>query len=136
MQNTRSPRIPMPEQIRLINECRRSGMTDADWCREQGIAPSTFYSWVKRCRKAGSQIQPADYGSSATPREKQDIVAIEVIPDSKPTSAVPAQAQPDTHLDNSHTIEVVWNGITLRITNQADPSLLAKTLRTFQEVLC
>ena len=46
MAATRKARVPMAEQIRLINECRRSGMTDADWCRENGIAVSTFYNWV------------------------------------------------------------------------------------------
>lgn len=29
MASTRKPRIPMAEQIRLISECRQSGMTDA-----------------------------------------------------------------------------------------------------------
>ena len=38
MAATRKARVPMAEQIRLINECRQSGMTDADWCRENGIA--------------------------------------------------------------------------------------------------
>ena len=52
MAGTRKARVPMAEQIRLINECRKSGMTDADWCRENGIAVSTFYNWVSRCRKA------------------------------------------------------------------------------------
>ena len=33
MTTTRKARVPMAEQIRLINECRQSGMTDADWCR-------------------------------------------------------------------------------------------------------
>ena len=33
MAGTRKARVPMAEQIRLINECRQSGMTDADWCR-------------------------------------------------------------------------------------------------------
>ena len=33
MAGTRKTRVPMVEQIRLINECRQSGMTDADWCR-------------------------------------------------------------------------------------------------------
>lgn len=33
MATTRKARVPMTEQIRLINECRQSGMTDADWCR-------------------------------------------------------------------------------------------------------
>ena len=44
MTTTRKARVPMPEQIKLINECRKSGMTDADWCRENGIAASTFYN--------------------------------------------------------------------------------------------
>ena len=52
MAGTRKARVPMAEQIRLINECRQSGMTDADWCRENDIAVSTFYNWVSRCRKA------------------------------------------------------------------------------------
>ena len=46
MTAARKVRVPMAEQIRLINECRQSGMTDADWCRENGIAVSTFYNWV------------------------------------------------------------------------------------------
>ena len=29
MAGTRKARVPMAEQIRLINECRKSGMTDA-----------------------------------------------------------------------------------------------------------
>ena len=31
-------------KIRIINECRLSGMTDADWCRENGSAVSAFYN--------------------------------------------------------------------------------------------
>ena len=61
MAGTREARVPMAEQIRLINECRQSGMTDADWCRENDIAVSTFYNWVSRCRKvAADQIPPAN----------------------------------------------------------------------------
>ena len=63
MAGTRKARVPMAEQIRLINECRQSGMTDADWCRENDIAVSTFYNWVSRCRKAAAdQIPAANYG--------------------------------------------------------------------------
>ncbi len=57
MTTTRKARVPMAEQIRLINECRQSGMTDADWCRENDIAVSTFYNWVSRCRKAAAGIR-------------------------------------------------------------------------------
>ena len=48
MSNTRKARVPMKEQLRLINECRQSGMTDADWCRENGIAISSFRYWCKK----------------------------------------------------------------------------------------
>ena len=49
MAGTRKARVPMAGQIRLINECRQSGMTDAGWCRQNDIAVSTFYNWVSRC---------------------------------------------------------------------------------------
>ena len=63
MAGTRKARVPMAEQIRLINECRQRGMADADWCRENDTAVSTFYNWVSRCRKAVSdQILVANYG--------------------------------------------------------------------------
>lgn len=71
MAGTRKTRVPMVEQIRLINECRQSGMTDADWCRENDITPSTFYNWLSRCRKiAADQIPQPSYGHSETPRSK------------------------------------------------------------------
>ena len=59
MAGTRKARVSMAEQIRLINECRKSGMTDADWCRGNGIAVSTFYNWVSRCRRSGSGSDPS-----------------------------------------------------------------------------
>ena len=63
MAGTRKARVPTAEQIRLINECRQSGMTDADWCRENDIALSTFYNWGSRCWKAlADQIPVANYG--------------------------------------------------------------------------
>ena len=32
---------------KFINECRRSDMTDADWCRENGIASSTLIIHIR-----------------------------------------------------------------------------------------
>ena len=73
MAGTRKARVPMAEQIKLINECRQSGMTDADWCRENDIVVSTFYNWVSRCRKAAAdQIPPPNYGHLEVPRPKHE----------------------------------------------------------------
>ena len=41
MTGTQKARVSMAAHG-LINECRYSGMTDADWCRENDISVSTF----------------------------------------------------------------------------------------------
>ena len=133
---TRKVRVLMAEQIRLINECRQSGMTDADWCRENDIAVSIFYNWVSRCRKAAAdQILPPNYGHPPVPRPKQDVVPIDIVPDHILEQHTASQMQ-KSYLDNSHTIEVDMKDITVRISNDADPVLLTRTFRLLQELSC
>ncbi len=133
MTSARKVRVPMGEQIRIINECRQSGMTDADWCRENDISVSTFYNWVNRCRKvAADQIPAPNYGHCEIPRSKQDVVPIDIVSDHLPEQNTASQM----HLDNSHTIEVSMKDTVIRIHNNADPILLTRTLRLIQETLC
>ena len=80
MASTRKVRVPIAEQIRLINECRQSGITDADWCRENDIAVSTFYNWISRCRNvAADQIPAVNYGHFEVSRPKQDVIPIYIV---------------------------------------------------------
>ena len=48
MVNARKSRVPKEEQLKLINDCRTSGMTDTDWCRARG--------WIFSC---GNTANPA-----------------------------------------------------------------------------
>ncbi len=48
-----SKRIFKDEQIRLIMECRQSGLTDYQWCKQNGIHPGNFYNWVSKLQKQG-----------------------------------------------------------------------------------
>ena len=139
MSTTRKPRVPMSEQIRLINECRQSGLTDADWCREHNIAPSTFYNWVNRCRKASAdEIAEPHYGHTDKPRTKQDVVPVSIVQEHFPAQAPEPGplSMTDMHLDNSHTIEVVMSNLTIRVNNEADPVLLTRMIRLLRETLC
>ena len=91
MAATRKARVPMAEHG-LINECRQSGMTDADWCRENSIAVSTFYKWVSRCRKTtADQIPAPNYGHCEIPRLKQDVVPIDIVSDHLPEQHTASQ---------------------------------------------
>ena len=132
MAGTRKARVPMAEQLRLINECRQSGMTDADWCRENDIAVSTFYNWVSRCRKAAAeQIPAANHGHLEIPRPKQDVVSIDIVPEQHTAS----QMQ-NSYLDNSHTIEIEADGLLIRMSNEIKPLLLKMLMDTLKESLC
>ena len=132
----RKARVPMTEQFRLINECCQNSMTDADWCRENGIAVSTFYNWVSRCRKtAADQIPAPNYGHCEILRLKQDVVPIDIVSDHLPEQHTASQMH-QTNLDNSHTIEVSMKDVIIRISNDADPVLLTRTLRLIRETSC
>ena len=136
MTSARKVRVPMGEQIRIINECRQSGMTDADWCRENDISVSAFYNWVSRCRKAAAdQIPPPNYGHCEIPRSKQDVVPIDIVSDHLPEQHTASQMH-QTNPDNSHTIEVSMNDVIILISNDANPALLTRILRLIRETSC
>ena len=46
------------EWLSLIQECRKSGMSDIQWCQLNGINHDSFYSAVKRLRKSSYSIPP------------------------------------------------------------------------------
>lgn len=50
MSDKRAPRRSLDDWMELVTECRQSGLTDAAWCKAQGISPSCFYNAVSRLR--------------------------------------------------------------------------------------
>ena len=74
----RSPRVPAEEQYRLIMECRKSGLSDHQWCLNNDINPGTFYNWVSRLRKSNSVDIPDKNPVSAYVPTDQEVVKIEM----------------------------------------------------------
>ena len=103
-------------------------MSDLAWCRTNGIQTSSFYSAVKRLREKSFMIpsrQDDDIYVFAT--HTQDVLKVDIVGDIKPNQDfVPATAK---NLDNSHTIEIIFGNVNIRISNEANPVLLFKTLR-------
>ena len=138
MSNKRVPGRSLDEWMELVNECRQSGLTDAAWCNEHGISPSCFYNAVTRLRKRACQIpDPAQKARTLDlTSHKQDVVQIAIEPEISPAELIPNGRNSSMHLDNSHTIEVSMNDVTIRISNDADPVLLTRTLRLIRETSC
>ena len=142
------PKVSRDEQIRLIHECRTSGLSDNQWCLQHGIRPGTFYNWVSRIKKKGDVYIPdpggaAEYWAEAKP----DIVQINLVrEDAKCISdsqeiakpIVPTfTSQPENCITSPVPVmELELNGAKLRITNAIDPGLLLQVLQILRGAAC
>ena len=124
----RSPRVPAEEQYRLIMECRKSGLSDHQWCLNNDINPGAFYNWVSRLRKSNSVDIPDKNPVSAYVPTDQEVVKIEM-------NSLSASNAIDKSTDVS-VMELVTGNTGLRIPNGTDPMLLAKTIRILTELSC
>ena len=114
------------EWFALIQEARRSGMTDAQWCLANGISRHSFNTAIKRLRKCSYAIPSKSQDSYNLAVSKQDVVRVDIVPDVLPSKESVPKAKP--HLDNSHMIEITFGDVHISLSNDADPVLVSKTL--------
>ena len=62
------------EWFSMIQECRSSGLTDKDWCREHGVSVNSFYYNVKKLKKLAFAIPVSNRRQSNS--NKQEIVPL------------------------------------------------------------
>lgn len=125
---SRAKPISADEQYQLILECRSSGLSDYQWCTEHGINPGTFYNWVKRLRKKACYDIPKPAGrSSYKPQAVQEIVPLLIVDDEKPQSPIVSEVEHNTRIranETSFAAELIYNGISVRISNDIRKDLL------------
>ncbi len=117
----------LDEWFAIIQECRKSGMTDAQWCLANGISRHTLNKAITRMRKRSYAIppkKPLDVYDLTAP--SQDVVKVDIVPDVQPPRDTVPEAAP--HIDNSHMIEITFGDIHISLSNGADPVLVSKTL--------
>ncbi len=107
------------EWLQIINECRRSGLSDREWCEQHDISLSTFYNTISRLRKKSYTI-PKPVRTTPTSMDltsHQDVVQINLCDDDQctPADASMVQAQPAAHLDNPYKIELTMGNTSLRV---------------------
>ena len=144
----RRKRTSPQEQLRLIQACRQSGLTDFDWCQAHGIPPATFYVWIHRLKQKGEMEIPAGVPTIVRKETRPpDIVKIEIEAREElaqsmeeiPSACKSGMAEefPAPSLDsNCPVMEVVIRDVSLRVTNAVHPKLLAETIRLLRGLKC
>lgn len=142
----RSKRTSPQEQLRLITECRQSGLTDYEWCQQHDIKVSTFYVWVHRLKKNGEIDIPAGIPTVIRKEPVQpDIVRIRIegekvpapVMDAAIVPEIPGESRPAMATQPGYPVmEVILGGVHLRVTNEVNPRLLADTIRLLRGAGC
>jgi hypothetical protein len=117
-------------------ECRSSGLTDKEWCEGKGIPQSTFYAWLKQVKQVDAEILSA-HKKSTFKNTAPEIIRVDL-----PNNLQNFNLD-DTILEKSKTsdqsyapILVEIEGIKIHVSNNADPFLLAQTLKMIRGTLC
>ena len=122
-------RVCKAVQIRLIMECRQSGLSDYQWCEKNGIHPGTFYNWVSKLRKSGYTFPESEARSNAIPA-RQDVVKVDVVSCQEPSPVIEQNVSLAITSENPSVVaELLIGDITLRLFNGANEQLIQSVLR-------
>ncbi len=117
------------EQIKLIMECRQSGLSDYQWCRQRDINPGTFYNWVSRLRKSGYTFPDSQSKSVGTPAV-QEVVKLDVAEQEESSPVIERNACPLPLSRNTDVAaELIVGNVTLRLFNGANQKLVQSAMQ-------
>lgn len=140
--STYNARVPADQQYQMIMECRSSGLTDYQWCKEHGIHPGTFYNWVSRLRKKACYDIPDPVSRDEfIPSATQEVVRLDLSPKTESTpgrrlSAALPQEVSEQLVPFSAMIEISLGGATIRIANGTEPAMLDRILSLVKGSVC
>ena len=121
--------IRKDEQIKLIMECRQSGLSDYQWCRQQDINPGTFYNWVSKFRKSSYTFPDSQSKSVGTP-VVQEVVKLDVVEQEESSPIIEQNACPlPLSRNNDVAAELIVGNVTLRLFNGANQKLVQSALQ-------
>ena len=117
--------------LNVIHECRASGLTNRDWCEQNGISLKSYYYWIAKFRKLALEELPRKEYASALPG-----LAAQNLPASTSDTFVEIPAvSSDAELANASVpAAVLKNGsISIELYNNASESFLCTLLKVVQK---
>ena len=108
--------------LNLITQCRSSGLTDRQWCIENGIPVSTFYYHVRALRKKACEVPEAVDAAA----QKQEVVQIPLWE---------KEQHSDTVALHMPSICLEMQGIRIEIHEQAGADVIRNILLALRQTL-
>lgn len=127
-------RLDYDKIYELVMQCRKSGLSDRQWCLDNDIVPSTFYYWVRRLRQHACYDLPETdcSGRNVSATERQDVVCVNIQPDPvRETAGIPAVNMPE-----AASIFLQYGGVNIALSNDFEEQTLKRVLLTLRETVC
>ena len=125
----RHPRRTDEEWMNLIQECRTSGLTDKEWCREHQIHSSNFYYHIRRLREMACEIPESVSGNTRAGFQEVVPITFEESFPNLPKSGIDMKSPGfDT------AIRITVKGIQVEVSNHAAGETIATTLSVLQRL--
>ena len=109
------------EWMAIIRECKSSGYSDIEWCKQHNISVSTYYHKLNILRKKASMNEPV----KPKIREQQEVVRVCL--QEEPAKTV----QP---VNNEGALRLNINGVTIDILNNATKTTIENTLLSLRSL--
>jgi hypothetical protein len=111
------------EWFEIIQECRASGLTDHQWCKENGIPVGAFYYQAKKLRDTACELpEPSRTTVTASVQEVVELCSTQentVL--THPVPALPEVLPP--------AITLTIDGVCIAIQNHATPLLVSTIMQ-------
>ena len=127
-------RLDYDKIYELVMQCRKSGLSDRQWCLDNDIVLSTFYYWVRRLRQHACYDLPETKcsGRNVSATERQDVVCVNIQTDPvRETAGIPAVS-----ILEAANIFLQYGGVSIALSNNFEEQTLKRVLLTLRETVC
>ena len=122
----------LDQRFSLVLDCYKSGLPIPLWCREKGIAPGTFYGWIKQVSNKGYDIPDFKRHRTACKQEIVKIPVVDQLDTVKCTDVFPAKDGNEV-LSATSVITAHIGGTTVDIPSNIDQAFLSKIFKSLKE---
>lgn len=112
---TLTKQVKLQQWSEIFQMRKASGLTIAEYCRENSIQPSKYYYWLKRVRQAACDQLPAPISKPTNP-----IVSVTF---EEPVSSL------EINTCSTYAMRITLGSVSVEFTNDATPKLIESALQ-------
>lgn len=128
-------RLDYDKVYALVMQCRKSGLSDRQWCIDNDIVPSTFYYWIRQLQNLACYDIPQNshfHNNSTVASPKQDVVCVNILSEEyvgDHLAATPVRQE-------SAPVMLQYKDAKIAVSDDFNEQTLKRLLLTIKEALC